>query len=131
MVPATMVPRRVKSWPGSSGIKLTIASFIIDFYVGERREILATCLLHGLPNGLACREPHADNLNETLGVAIDLTMDFFPNDGRKYGANGRGSDVETDLVTFAAQDFARKPVARIQLPVRVPLGFHSSWIADN
>ena len=43
----------------------------------ERREILATCPLRGLPNGLACREPDADNLNETLGVAIDLTMDFF------------------------------------------------------
>jgi hypothetical protein len=39
--------------------------------------------------------------------------------------------VETDLVTLAAQDFAREPVARIQLPVRVPVGFHGSWIADR
>lgn len=37
----------------------------------------------------------------------------------------------TDLVILAAQDFAGEPVARIQLPVRVPLGFHGSWIADS
>jgi carotenoid cleavage dioxygenase len=38
---------------------------------------------------------------------------------------------KTDLVILAAQDFAAEPVARIHLPVRVPLGFHGSWIADS
>jgi hypothetical protein len=33
--------------------------------------------LRGLLNSLACREPDADNLNETLAVAVYLTMDFF------------------------------------------------------
>jgi carotenoid cleavage dioxygenase-like enzyme len=37
----------------------------------------------------------------------------------------------TDLVILAAQDFAGEPVARIHLPIRVPLGFHGSWIADS
>ncbi|MGC1654923.1 MAG: carotenoid oxygenase family protein, partial [Candidatus Sulfotelmatobacter sp.] len=37
----------------------------------------------------------------------------------------------TDLVILAAQDFAGEPVARIHLPVRVPLGFHGSWIVDS
>jgi carotenoid cleavage dioxygenase-like enzyme len=37
----------------------------------------------------------------------------------------------TDLVILAAQDFAGKPVARIHLPVRVPLRFHGNWIADS
>ena len=37
----------------------------------------------------------------------------------------------TDLVVLAAQDFTGKPVARVHLPVRVPLGFHGSWIADR
>jgi carotenoid cleavage dioxygenase len=36
-----------------------------------------------------------------------------------------------DLVVLAAQDFAGAPVARVHLPVRVPLGFHGSWIADE
>jgi carotenoid cleavage dioxygenase len=37
---------------------------------------------------------------------------------------------KTNLVILAAQDFASEPVASIHLPVRVPLGFHGSWIAD-
>jgi hypothetical protein len=41
------------------------------------------------------------------------------------------SGGNTDLVILAAQDFAGEPVARIHLPVRVPLGFHGSWIADS
>jgi len=38
---------------------------------------------------------------------------------------------KTDLVILAAQDFAEEPVCGIHLPVRVPLGFHGSWIADR
>ena len=36
----------------------------------------------------------------------------------------------TDLLILASQDFTGVPVARVQLPARVPLGFHGSWIAD-
>lgn len=36
----------------------------------------------------------------------------------------------SDLVILAAQDFTGEPVARVQLPGRVPLGFHGSWIPD-
>lgn len=41
---------------------------------------------------------------------------------------GRGG--ATDLVILAAPDFTAKPVARVHLPARVPLGFHGSWIPD-
>ncbi|MFF2776014.1 carotenoid oxygenase family protein [Streptomyces sp. NPDC058052] len=34
----------------------------------------------------------------------------------------------TDLVILAAQDFGGEPVARIHLPVRVPLGLHGNWV---
>ncbi|MFG1695585.1 carotenoid oxygenase family protein [Nonomuraea sp. NPDC049309] len=40
---------------------------------------------------------------------------------------GRGA---ADLVILSAQDFTGEPVATVHLPVRVPLGFHASWIAD-
>jgi carotenoid cleavage dioxygenase-like enzyme len=36
-----------------------------------------------------------------------------------------------DLVVLAAQDFTGGPVARVHLPVRVPLGFHGSWVPDR
>jgi carotenoid cleavage dioxygenase len=40
----------------------------------------------------------------------------------------RGS---SDLVILASQDFTGDPVATIQLPARIPLGFHGSWIPDS
>ncbi|KIQ65512.1 carotenoid oxygenase [Kitasatospora griseola] len=36
-----------------------------------------------------------------------------------------------DLVILAAQDFTGEPVARIHLPVRVPLGLHGNWVPDG
>jgi carotenoid cleavage dioxygenase len=44
--------------------------------------------------------------------------------GYVYDAARDGSD----LVILDASDFAGKPVARIQLPRRVPYGFHGNWI---
>lgn len=43
-----------------------------------------------------------------------------------YDANADKSDV----VILHAQDFAAEPVATIHLPVRVPFGFHGSWVPD-
>ncbi|WP_042429149.1 carotenoid oxygenase family protein [Streptacidiphilus anmyonensis] len=36
----------------------------------------------------------------------------------------------SDLVVLSAQDVTGEPVATVHLPVRVPLGFHGSWIPD-
>ena len=36
----------------------------------------------------------------------------------------------SDLAVFDARAFDQPPVARIQLPRRVPFGFHGSWIPD-
>ncbi len=36
----------------------------------------------------------------------------------------------SDLVIINASDFQGRPVARVQLPRRVPYGFHGNWIAD-
>ncbi len=44
-----------------------------------------------------------------------------------HDLDGGGSD----LVILAAQDFAAEPVARVHLPVRIPLGFHGSWVAES
>jgi carotenoid cleavage dioxygenase-like enzyme len=43
-----------------------------------------------------------------------------------YDANRNTSDV----VILDAQDFEGAPVATIELPVRVPFGFHGNWVAD-
>jgi carotenoid cleavage dioxygenase len=36
----------------------------------------------------------------------------------------------SDVVILDAQDFGGEPVATIHLPVRVPFGFHGSWLPD-
>lgn len=36
----------------------------------------------------------------------------------------------SDVVVLDARDFAGPPVATIHLPVRVPFGFHGSWLPD-
>jgi len=44
-----------------------------------------------------------------------------------YDAERDGSD----LVIIDATSFAGPPVATVQLPQRVPFGFHGSWVADG
>jgi carotenoid cleavage dioxygenase len=41
-----------------------------------------------------------------------------------------GARGASDLVILDAKEFAKGPIARVHLPVRVPYGFHGSWIAD-
>jgi carotenoid cleavage dioxygenase len=36
----------------------------------------------------------------------------------------------SDLVVLDANDFSGEPVAVVQLPRRVPIGIHGSWVAD-
>jgi carotenoid cleavage dioxygenase len=40
------------------------------------------------------------------------------------------STDRSDVVILHAQDFTSAPVATIHLPVRVPFGFHGSWVPD-
>lgn len=37
---------------------------------------------------------------------------------------------QSDLLVIDARDFTADPVARVELPYRVPFGFHGVWIAD-
>jgi carotenoid cleavage dioxygenase len=40
------------------------------------------------------------------------------------------SDTSAVLI-LNAQDIAGEPAAVIELPVRVPAGFHGNWVADD
>ena len=37
----------------------------------------------------------------------------------------------SDVVILSAQDFAGPPLAVVELPVRVPFGFHGDWVPDR
>ena len=40
------------------------------------------------------------------------------------------AEDKSELVIFNANQIEHEPIARIHLPVRVPAGFHGSWIPD-
>lgn len=52
------------------------------------------------------------------------------NDGYLMGYVYREDEDRTDLVILDATDVAADPLAVVELPRRVPFGFHGSWIAD-
>ena len=37
---------------------------------------------------------------------------------------------KSEFLVLDARDMSAQPLARVKLPVRVPFGFHGSWIAD-
>lgn len=38
---------------------------------------------------------------------------------------------QSELVILDAENFARAPLARIQMPRRIPHGLHGSWMPDS
>ena len=46
-----------------------------------------------------------------------------------YVYNGERNSSE--VVILSAQDFTGQPLAVVELPVRVPFGFHGNWIPDR
>lgn len=63
-------------------------------------------------------------------VFVPRTRESDENDGwllaYVYDAATDGGEV----LILHAQDFTGSPVATIQLPQRVPFGFHGNWIPD-
>jgi carotenoid cleavage dioxygenase len=53
------------------------------------------------------------------------------DDGWLMGYVYDASVDRSELVILDAHDFGAEPVARVHLPVRVPFGFHGSWIPDS
>jgi carotenoid cleavage dioxygenase-like enzyme len=42
-----------------------------------------------------------------------------------------GQRNSSDVVILSAQDFAGQPLAVVELPIRVPFGFHGGWFPDR
>lgn len=64
-------------------------------------------------------------------VFVPRSADAAEDDGYVIAFVQAPERGATDLLILASQNFAGEPLARVQLPARVPLGFHGNWIADR
>lgn len=79
-----------------------------------------TSELHALDAGMQCGEtvfaPNPDGTAEDDGWLLNLVVDRTTRD--------------TALWVLDAQDVTAAPIAKVQMPRRVPPGFHGSWMPD-
>jgi carotenoid cleavage dioxygenase len=63
-------------------------------------------------------------------VFVPRSPDADEDDGWVLAYTYDADANRSDVVILEARDFSAAPVATIHLPVRVPFGFHGSWIPD-
>jgi carotenoid cleavage dioxygenase len=92
--------------------------YILGYHKYDMETGSRTC--HRLQNGRTGSEasfvPAANAKDEDDGYLMSFIYD--PNEDA------------SELVIMSAKEMTDAPLARIHLPVRVPTGFHGSWIAD-
>ena len=81
----------------------------------------ATTLVHDFGPGRSAMEPV---FVPRLGATVE-------DDGWLLSYVFDENSNTTDVVILDARDFEGAAVATIQLPVRVPYGFHGNWISDS
>ena len=59
-----------------------------------------------------------------------MSSDGAEKDGWVLALRYDREQDRSDLVVLDAREFAGDPVAVVQLPRRVPVGLHGSWMAD-
>jgi carotenoid cleavage dioxygenase len=79
---------------------------------GERK-------VYFLPNGDATSEP----------VFVPRSADAAEGEGWLLAVVWRGVENRSDLAVFNATEVERGPIALVELPHRVPFGFHGNWVA--
>jgi carotenoid cleavage dioxygenase len=63
-------------------------------------------------------------------VFVPRSADAAEDDGWVMSYVYDATTDRSDVVILDAQDFGGEPVATVHLPVRVPFGFHGSWLPD-
>ena len=81
-----------------------------DLATGRRRE-------HPLPAGDAAGEP----------IFVPRRADAEEGDGFLLAVVYRGTERRSDVLVLDAQNVAAEPLAMVELPHRIPFGFHGNW----
>lgn len=65
------------------------------------------------------------------GVFVPAESPTAEDDGYVMAYAHNPERAAADLVILSAQDFTGRPIARIHLPARAPLGLHGNWVPDD
>ncbi len=84
-----------------------------------------------LREGKSQRHSHGKGRLGEEGVFVEAAKSNEENDGWILSYVYDSGSNQSELVVIDAKDFSSKPIARIQLPVRVPFGFHGTWIPEK
>jgi carotenoid cleavage dioxygenase len=84
-----------------------------DLKTGKRNE-------HRLPAGDATGEP----------IFVPRKADSAEGDGYLLAVVYRAAEKRSDVLVLDAQNVSDAPIASVQLPHRVPFGFHGNWGQD-
>ena len=57
-----------------------------------------------------------------------FAADAAEGDGWLLAVIWRGAENRSDLAVFDATEIERGPIALVELPHRVPFGFHGNWV---
>ncbi|GLY92532.1 carotenoid oxygenase family protein [Actinoallomurus iriomotensis] len=87
-----------------------------------------TLIKHDLERGT--HETRRMGRKAYVGEPLFIAAGEEEDDGYVFSYVNNPDRGAADLVILSAQDFTGEPLATVHLPVRIPLGFHGSWIAD-
>jgi carotenoid cleavage dioxygenase len=91
---------------------------------------MAGLIKHDLREGSSERQEQGAQRIFMEPVFVPRHADADEDDGWVLAYLYDAAKDSSDVVILNAQDFSGEPVATIQLPRRVPFGFHGNWIAD-
>jgi carotenoid cleavage dioxygenase len=87
-------------------------------------------LKHDLERGTTEEHRYGEGRVTLEPVFVPRADDAAEDDGWVLSYVHDATTDTSDVVILSAQDFTGDPVATIHLPVRVPFGFHGSWVPD-
>lgn len=88
-------------------------------------------LKHDVVAGTSERFDHGPGRGAGEPVFVSRSSAEAEDDGWILTVVHDASTNRSDLVILDAQDFAAGEVAKIQLPTRIPHGFHGNWVRDT
>jgi carotenoid cleavage dioxygenase len=90
----------------------------------------ANLVKHDLLKGTSVMHDFGASCTAGEGVFVPRSADAAEDDGWVMTIVYEATTDSSELVLLDAQDYLGEPVARVQLPQRVPFGFHGNWVGN-